>query len=82
MSMKTVKECDYCEEQVEWTDTREDSIPEHWRVIVVRVYGDDYRTPMGSTELVSGVVTEDHRIEICDKHDDLTIGTIIATALA
>lgn len=68
--IKTVRECDYCNDQVDWAGKSPEAIPEGWRSIQV--------SELDHTAKVLQVKV----FEVCDKHDNLELSTILGTCMA
>lgn len=67
--IKTVKECDYCQAQIDWKDINPDSTPEGWRKITI--VAEDHMGESGEPII----------IEVCPEHKDRTVGYIISVCL-
>lgn len=68
--LKTVMECDYCQEQEDWEDMQETAIPDGWEKIIISRANDE------------NVSQQSKIIVICPKHNNEPLGTIIATCLS
>jgi hypothetical protein len=69
--IKTVKECDFCQEQIDWENMRKDATPNLWHKIVIIVKDDEGKT-------IDSTV-----IEVCEKHDlnCPSLSDVISTSL-
>lgn len=67
--IKTVRECDYCNEQTTVDSMTRPTMPEGWRIISITVNNH------------VGDLKEDYHYEICERHETLSIATIVATVM-
>lgn len=69
--IKTVRECDYCQNQTTADDIlRPERLPAGWRSFTVIERDED------------GGTLSERRIEVCDVHSGATLGNILATTLS
>lgn len=69
MSVKQVKVCDVCNNDIDWDGMLPDATPDEWRLILITIKDSD------------GMSDEDIRLEVCPKHAGIDLATILKRAL-
>lgn len=68
--IKTVRECDYCQDQTTVNSMTEPTMPEGWQKVLIMV-----TNHLGECQTQMSY-------EICDKHGTLSTATIVGTLMA